>query len=155
MYSRRRKVELDAVAKPVRSFQTPIQQLKASAPQLTEDEAHKAGEHPDSIACDDPLNNVATVLGVRTMSSTILLDINPTSDQATSVETHELVNVARSDVGDCAIMDMTVTATERTLALLVNSAGAIYRCSVLGGPKTVCVFISFCSLAKFSYDLLL
>ena len=65
MYSRRRKVELDAVAKPVRSFQTPIQQLKASAPQLTEDEAHKAGEHPDDITCDDPLKNAATVLGDR------------------------------------------------------------------------------------------
>ena len=54
-----------------------------------------------------------------------------------------------------AIMDMAVLATERTLALLVNSAGAIYRCSVLGGSKTVCVLKSFRSLASFSYDLLL
>ena len=79
----------------------------------------------------------ATVLGVRTMSATLLLDICPTSDQAMSVEARELMTITRSDVGDCPIMDMVVPATDRTLGMFITSTGAIYRCSAPDGSKTV------------------
>lgn len=84
------------------------------------------------------------------MSSTSFLDIRPTSDQSTSVEARELINVNRSDVGDYLIMDMTVPATDRTTATVVNSAGAIYRCSAPDGTKTLCVLEL--SLLRLSYD---
>ena len=77
------------------------------------------------------------------MSSTILLDISTPDDQAMSVQARELMNVTRPDVGDYPIMDMTIPATERTSAILINSMGAIYRCSAPSGSKTLCVFKSF------------
>ncbi|KZT71316.1 hypothetical protein DAEQUDRAFT_666367 [Daedalea quercina L-15889] len=118
-YSRKRGVMVNAIAKPIHTFQTPIQQLTASVPQSTEDEEHV----------------LATLLGVRTRGSTALFDIEPVNAQASTVEASQLVNVTRSDVGNRPIVDMFLPATERTLAILVSDAGAIYRCAAPGGTK--------------------
>ncbi|KAH9843216.1 RNA polymerase I-specific transcription-initiation factor-domain-containing protein [Rhodofomes roseus] len=126
-YSRRRNtrvdafVELDAVAKPIRSFETPIQQLKASALQSMEEEDYV----------------LATVLGVRTMGSTTLLDVRPTDAQTSTIEATELVNITHADLGNRPIADMILPATERTLSILVNDSGSVYKCAAPGGQKSL------------------
>jgi len=71
------------------------------------------------------------------MGSTSLLDVRPTDAQSSTIEATELVTVTHSDVGERSIVDMFLPATERTLSVFVNEAGAVYRCAAPGGEKSL------------------
>ncbi|GBE82101.1 predicted protein [Sparassis crispa] len=121
IFTQRDHISLRSSAKPIKSFQTPIQQILSPAPSTE-------GERSE------------TVLGVRTYAATSLLQVKPMGDsRSAAVQMHELAVVARSDVGDKLLMDMTLptTSTRHGSLLLVNQEGTVYQCSVPRGQKFI------------------
>ncbi|CCM04730.1 uncharacterized protein FIBRA_06918 [Fibroporia radiculosa] len=118
--SRGEFVELNASWKPSWTFQTPIEQIRTTVPLSQEGEA-----------------TIDTIIGVRTLASTSLLTVKPTSSRPFVMKTTEIVQILRMDVDNRRVVDMTLPASTRTLALLVNDTGAIYRCSAPYGDKFI------------------
>ncbi|PCH37833.1 hypothetical protein WOLCODRAFT_114278 [Wolfiporia cocos MD-104 SS10] len=109
LFSKRGQVTLDATARPVHTFQTPIQQIVAS--------------------------RAWAIVGVRTYASTTLLAVKTPSAGSFTYETSQLVTIGSSDVGERHIVDLIIPGLAQSLALFVNDKGAIHRCIAPYGTK--------------------
>lgn len=85
------------------------------------------------VRADINTTQTVSLLGVRTLASASVLKVTAPSVRA--VKTDELVQVTRTDVGDKRVVDMILPATRRTLSLMINDVGAVYRCSAPHGDK--------------------
>ncbi|KDQ61038.1 hypothetical protein JAAARDRAFT_204806 [Jaapia argillacea MUCL 33604] len=106
-------------AHPVRSFQTPIQQISASSP--------ASGRNVE-----------ASLLGVRTSASTVILEVKTKSLRSRAadipqVTVVDLLTVSRSAVDDRPVVDVGVRSSPEVLAMFVNAEGAVYKCNFSGG----------------------
>ncbi|KAI0819525.1 hypothetical protein BC628DRAFT_1402047 [Trametes gibbosa] len=108
----RTKVDLKPVAKPVYTFETPIRQI-ITTPHL---ELGKGKPAP--------------MIGVRTMGSTMFMQVRFAVDQTThTVEPAPYMTVLRADTGNRHVMDMAISRSNPSIGYVVNDAGAIFRCS--------------------------
>ncbi|KAH9857125.1 hypothetical protein C2E23DRAFT_771292 [Lenzites betulinus] len=116
----RTKVNLKPVAKPVHTFDTPIRQI-ITTPHL-------------EIGKGKP----APMIGVRTMGSTMFMQIQVAVDKTTyAVQPAPYVTVLREDIGNRHVMDMAFSRSNTSVGYVVNDAGAIFQCSAPEGKRTI------------------
>ena len=100
-------------ASPIRSFNTPIQQI-VSAPA-------------------DPGQRAEITVAVRTAGSTVFLEVQPKLNTLSGVVSKELATFTRADCGDRLLMDVMFTGGHDSPVLTVNDAGNVFRCSICDG----------------------
>lgn len=135
-YSGSGRVGLKAFVDPLWTFASPIQQIAASHP-IDDGERQRIGMEFDIISFSSHIMFPETMLAVRTYASTSFLEVKaPRSNSKTHVHMKEIMSISRSDVGDRHIIDMVLPASRRTLGLVVNHVGEVYRCSAPYGSKS-------------------
>ncbi|KAF8892511.1 hypothetical protein BD779DRAFT_1436750 [Infundibulicybe gibba] len=98
---------------PMRTFDTPIQQIVAS------NSLHGIFE------------SVGSYLGVRTFGTTSIMQLRP-QDSANQVHLTDLKTFTSADVGGRAIVDMKLFSSAPEL-IVVNARGGLYRCDLFSG----------------------
>lgn len=135
------KIELRPLAKPVYTFDTPIQQILAS-PHTNEVGTGKTGKLLSEFSRlfqDLPHKYIyeltGPVIGVRTMGSVSFMQVK-VARHSDTVELAPLVTVQRSDIGDRQAIDMAMYPSNTAVGYVANEAGGIFRWRALES-KTV------------------
>ncbi|KIP12300.1 hypothetical protein PHLGIDRAFT_113776 [Phlebiopsis gigantea 11061_1 CR5-6] len=108
------------LASPVRTFETPIQQIIARQPQSSRSEC---------------------VIAVRTAGSTKLLEVKPRAATLHGIITTELAAFTRSNFGDRPLMDMAFCDMHHSTLLCVNDHGNVFTCKLEESYPTQAVYV--------------
>lgn len=108
-HSKKDTTTFKPLASPVRTFETPIQQILARQPQSSRSEC---------------------VIAVRTAGSTKLLEVKPRAATLHGIITTELAAFTRSNFGDRPLMDMAFCDMHQFTLLCVNDHGSVFTCKL-------------------------
>lgn len=90
------------------------------------------------------LNTSGRFFAVRTYGPTGLLEVREAKDGSDKFRSKEHAIISREDLGDKQMVDMSFSyngSSRQTSMLCVNTAGAVYRCTLPHGQKSMqCVY---------------
>lgn len=129
-------------AQPVRTFETPIQQIISSKPSTATKQS--GSFHPTYHNLKPNARTLGSFLAVRTFGSTSLFEMKPANPSRNSahVQLHDIASITSSDVGKHSVVDMKLLPAPFR-SVVVNSHGSVYTCTVDQGQKSMLVSSRF------------